>query len=109
MSGGAVISASGLGKRYRLGETGLWALVHEFREAGGRGIEVVSGSHTKADFARFGKWSRDFDLPASRGSDFHDPLESNYDLGMLPRLPDGLVPLWADWSEVRHLQATAEA
>ena len=92
--------------RYRLGETGLWALVHEFREAGGRGIEVVSGSHTQADFVRFGKWSRKFDLPASRGSDFHDPVESNYDLGLLPRLPDSLVPLWAGWAEVMQMQPT---
>jgi predicted metal-dependent phosphoesterase TrpH len=86
--------------RYRLGETGLWAMVGEFREAGGRGIEVVSGSHTPADAARFGQWSREFDLAASRGSDFHDPLESNYDLGMVPRLAEGLVPLWADWPEI---------
>ncbi|MGE0800892.1 MAG: 3',5'-nucleoside bisphosphate phosphatase [Lautropia sp.] len=89
--------------RYRLDETGLWALVNEFREAGGQGIEVVSGSHTVADFGRFATWSRNFDLPASRGSDFHDPIESNYDLGRLPPLPDSLVPVWADWPELREL------
>lgn len=92
--------------RYRLDETGLWALLTEFREAGGTGIEVVSGSHTVADALRFGKWSRDYDLPASRGSDFHDPVESNYDLGLLPRLPDSLVPLWADWAEVMQMEPT---
>lgn len=92
--------------RYRLGETGLWSLVQEFRDIGGQGIEVVSGSHTPADFAKFGKWSRDFDLPASRGSDFHDPFESNYDLGLLPRLPDTLLPLWAGWEDVMRLPST---
>ena len=92
--------------RYRLDETGLWALVTEFREAGGAGIEVLSGSHSKADFTRFGSWSRDFDLRASRGSDFHDPVESNYDLGSLPPLADSLVPVWADWPEVMQMQPT---
>ena len=92
--------------RYRLDETGLWALITEFREAGGGGLEVLSGSHSKADFLRFGKWSRDVGLPASRGSDFHDPVESNYDLGTLPPLPESLVPVWADWPEVMRMEPT---
>lgn len=92
--------------RYRFDETRLWALVDEFRKAGGQGIEVVSGSHTEADFARFGQWSRDCGLAASRGSDFHDPVESSYDLGLLPRLPDSLEPLWAEWPEVAAMSPT---
>ena len=92
--------------RYRLDETALWALLNEFREVGGSGLEVLSGSHSKADFARFGKWSRDLDMPASRGSDFHDPIESNFDLGGLPPLPDSLVPVWANWPEVRAMGPT---
>ncbi len=95
--------------RYRLDETGLWGLVTEFCEAGGQGIEVVSGSHTEADFRRFGKWSLEFNLAASRGSDFHDPVESNYDLGKLPRLPDSLVPLWASWPELREMEPSLAA
>lgn len=95
--------------RYRLDETGLWALVTEFRDVGGQGIEVISGSHSTADFTRFGKWSRDFGLPASRGSDFHDPVESNFDLGRLPPLPDSLVPLWAGWPEVMQMEPTLAA
>ncbi len=92
--------------RYRLDETGLWALVTEFKEAGGAGIEVYSGSHAKTDFGRFATWSRNFDLAASRGSDFHDPVESHYDLGALPPLPDSLVPIWSDWPEVCRLEPT---
>lgn len=86
--------------RYRLDATGLWALVTEFREVGGQGIEVLSSSHDAADVSRFAQWSREFGLAASRGSDFHDPVESTYDLGMLPLLPDGLVPVWAEWPEL---------
>jgi predicted metal-dependent phosphoesterase TrpH len=92
--------------RYRLDETGLWALVTEFQRAGGRGIEVVSGSHSESDFVRFGKWSRDCDLAASRGSDFHDPGESKYDLGLLPGLPRSLQPVWAEWPEIMGLEPT---
>ena len=108
---GWIIGAGGVAvlahpARYRLDQTGLWALVTEFRAAGGRGIEVVSGSHSESDFVRFGKWSRDFGLAASRGSDFHDPEESKYDLGLLPRLPQSLVPLWADWPELMQMKPT---
>jgi len=32
---------------------------------------------------------------ASRGSDFHDPHESDIDLGNLPLLPEHLKPIWS--------------
>jgi len=35
---------------------------------------------------------------ASRGSDFHGPTESRFDLGSLPPLPPGLTPVWHDWA-----------
>ena len=36
----------------------------------------------------------EFDLLASRGSDFHSPDESHIDLGKLPALPPTLTPVW---------------
>ena len=36
----------------------------------------------------------EFDLLASRGSDFHSPEESRTDLGALPDLPGKLTPVW---------------
>lgn len=81
--------------RYRIDATQLWALVGEFREAGGRGIEVVTGSHTPAQYGQFARFAREFDLLASRGSDFHDPDESRVDLGRLPSLPADLTPVWS--------------
>ena len=36
----------------------------------------------------------EFDLLASRGSDFHSPDESHTDLGTLPDLPGRLTPVW---------------
>lgn len=85
--------------RYRLDPTALWALLHEFREAGGVAIEVVTGSHTRDQYRRFAALAREFGLQASRGSDFHCPEESRVDLGALPPLPDGVVPVWSDWTD----------
>jgi hypothetical protein len=36
----------------------------------------------------------EFDLAASRGSDFHSPDESRTDLGTLPYLSGQLTPVW---------------
>ena len=101
--GVAVIAHPG---RYRLaekGDLGLWALAEAFRDAGGQGIEVISSSHGPADRERFARWSVELGLAASLGSDFHDPAESRVDLGASPRLPAGVVPIWADWPETRAL------
>jgi hypothetical protein len=38
--------------------------------------------------------AQEFGLLASRGSDFHDPVESRTDLGRLPALPGTLQPVW---------------
>ena len=38
--------------------------------------------------------AKEFDLAASRGSDFHSPEESLIDLGQLPFLPGQLTPVW---------------
>ncbi|HPU50265.1 MAG TPA: 3',5'-nucleoside bisphosphate phosphatase [Burkholderiaceae bacterium] len=83
--------------RYRLNDTALWALIEEFREAGGTAIEVVCGSHTRDQYGRFAAIAREFGLRASRGSDFHGPGESHVELGQLPPLPDAVVPVWYDW------------
>lgn len=88
--------------RYRVNATELWALISEFREAGGRGIEVITGSHTVAQYGQFARFAREFDLLASRGSDFHSPTESRVDLGQLPPLPDDLVPVWTALSAEQY-------
>lgn len=81
--------------RYRLDETRFWALLDEFRAVGGRGIEVMSGSHSPDDWTRFAEVAKRTRLAASRGSDFHGPGESRTDLGMLPPLPPSLEPVWS--------------
>ena len=80
--------------RYKFTPTEEYALFSEFKAHGGRGVEVVTGSHSAAEALRYGQTALEFDLLASRGSDFHSPGESRTDLGSLPDLPGSLTPVW---------------
>lgn len=80
--------------RYKFTPTEEYALLTEFKAHGGRGIEVVTGSHSGAEAVKYADTAREFDLLASRGSDFHAPGESRIDLGGLPWLPGQLTPVW---------------
>ena len=80
--------------RYKFSANEEYALFTEFKAHGGRGVEVVTGSHSAADAVRYADTALEFELLASRGSDFHSPGESRTDLGTLPPLPDRLKPVW---------------
>ncbi len=80
-----------------MGSTTMRELLREFIDLGGRGIEVVSGSHTPEQYAEFARYAKEFDLLASCGSDFHGPGESYRDLGRLPDFPLGCKPVWQAW------------
>lgn len=81
--------------RYKLDNPQREMLLTEFKDLGGVGVEVVTGSHTAAQFASWGRYARRFGLLASAGSDYHGPRESYRDLGELPALPDGCTPIWS--------------
>ena len=81
--------------RYRFTATEEYALFTEFIAHGGRGVEVVTGSHSTVEALRYAGTALEFGLFASRGSDFHSPDESHVDLGRLPALPVPLTPVWA--------------
>jgi 3',5'-nucleoside bisphosphate phosphatase len=80
--------------RYKFTANEEYALFTEFKNHGGRGVEVVTGSHTVAEYVTYGETAREFGLAASRGSDFHSPDESHTDLGTLPYLSGELTPVW---------------
>ena len=83
--------------RYKISPTGMRRLLGEFRDAGGDGIEVLSPSHTPAQFAEYSAYARVFGLAASCGSDYHGPGEGWLDLGDLPDMPAGVTPIWTRW------------
>jgi len=94
-SGGiAVLAHPG---RYKVEGAERRALLAEFKECGGAAIEVVTGSHTPAQYREFTQLAREFGLLASRGSDFHGDAGSRADLGVLPSLSADLQPVWRDW------------
>jgi predicted metal-dependent phosphoesterase TrpH len=80
--------------RYGFTPNEEFALFTEFINHGGRGVEVITGSHSSADALQYADTALEFNLAASRGSDFHSPDESHTDLGTLPWLPGQLKPVW---------------
>jgi hypothetical protein len=80
--------------RYKFTPNEEYALFTEFKALGGRGVEVVTGSHSTAEFASYAETAKEFGLAASRGSDFHSPGESHTELGTLPFLNSELTPVW---------------
>ncbi|MCP5272994.1 MAG: PHP domain-containing protein [Burkholderiaceae bacterium] len=80
--------------RYRFTPTEEFALFDAFRTLGGRGVEVMVGAHSEPERVVYAGMAQEFGLLASRGSDFHDPVESRTDLGALPDLPGRLDPVW---------------
>lgn len=80
--------------RYGFTANEEFALFTEFKAHGGRAVEVITGSHSSADALQYADTALEFNLAASRGSDFHSPEESHTDLGTLPWLPGQLTPVW---------------
>jgi predicted metal-dependent phosphoesterase TrpH len=92
--GRAVIAHPG---RYKYTSTQRDAFLSQFKDLGGVGIEVVTGSHTPDQYDEYAQVARRYGFLASSGSDFHGPNESRIDLGQVPALPAGLTPVWHDW------------
>ncbi|MDD3758901.1 MAG: PHP domain-containing protein [Advenella sp.] len=89
----AVIAHPG---RYKYSRSEFVTLYKTFKLMGGRGIEVVTGSHTVDQYHQYAHIARQYGFLASCGSDFHSPSESSMDLGKLPPLPSGLTPVWEE-------------
>lgn len=92
--GVAVIAHPG---RYDISKQSLFDLFDTFKEIGGTGIEVVTGSHGRDLYPYFADVAKRYGFLASAGSDFHAPGENYLDVGKIPQLPEGLTPIWHDW------------
>lgn len=92
--GRAVIAHPG---RYDFTPVEFEGFFSTFRDLGGQGIEVVTGSHRPDEYATYAQVARYYGFLASTGSDFHGPDEGRLDLGALPPLPADLTPVWHDW------------
>jgi predicted metal-dependent phosphoesterase TrpH len=89
--------------RYPLSSGKLRKLLSEFHDNGGQAIEVISGGHDPQAHQRFAQLAHEFGFLASLGSDYHGPEPGTgpakpwAELGRLPSLPAGCVPVWQDW------------
>jgi len=96
--GQAVIAHPG---RYKFGREKIRQLLSEFRDAGGEGIEVVTGSQPADQIPVFADLAVEYGLLASVGSDFHAPGEGGRELGSIMgrpmALPERCVPIWTRW------------
>ena len=95
--GVAVVAHPG---RYKMSGAQSRQFLDDFKDLGGQGIEVTCGSHSPDHVMHFARLARRYAFHASRGSDFHGPTESRVNLGELPRLPDGCVPIWDNWGKM---------
>ena len=85
--------------RYKFSANQEFALFTEFKGHGGQGVEVITGSHTPAEYLTYAETAKEFGLLASRGSDFHSPDESHTELGTLPFLPSSVTPIWSQLAD----------
>jgi len=91
-AGGIAVLAHPL--KYKLTRTKLIELLDDFIEAGGHGIEVISGKQLAHETSDLAKICDQKDLLASCGSDFHQPDQHWSDLGNYPPLPKDCKPVW---------------
>ncbi|TAN65411.1 MAG: PHP domain-containing protein [Methylobacter sp.] len=91
-SGGVAVLAHPL--RYKLTASWMKRLLAAFKEAGGVGIEVVTGRHNSDEIKTVADYATRFELAGSVGSDFHNPSNQWVELGRLTPLPANIKPVW---------------
>ncbi|KAA9131358.1 PHP domain-containing protein [Marinihelvus fidelis] len=91
-AGGIAVLAHPLA--YKLTRTRLKRLLNDFIEAGGEGMEVVSGQQNEQQTRSLGQLCRDMGLLGSRGSDFHAPGQGWKELGAVAPMPERVSPVW---------------
>jgi len=90
-SGGVAVLAHPL--RYKLSANQMRLLLTAFKDAGGQGIEVVTGRTNPDEISRVCQYAKNFGLSGSMGSDFHGP-DQWVELGRLMALPPQIQPVW---------------
>ena len=95
--GGVAVIAHPL--RYRITASKLRKLIDEFKQCGGKAIEVITGHNISKEINTASNYAKEYDLAASIGSDFHNESVSFNRLGKLLLLPQNLVPVWELWGK----------
>jgi predicted metal-dependent phosphoesterase TrpH len=80
--------------KYKITRSKLKRLLDSFIQAGGQGMEVVSGQQAPRQTAEMARLCEQKNLLASCGSDFHAPGKHWGELGVFTTLPDYVTPVW---------------
>jgi len=91
-SGGVAVLAHP--SRYKLTANWMKRLLTAFKEAGGQGIEVVTGRNNSDEIRLMTTYAKRFELAGSMGSDFHTPANQWVELGRMAPFPETLTPVW---------------
>lgn len=83
--------------RYDLSAKWLRRLLVEFKENGGKAMEVVYPGISSVIKNQMVKYTQEYDLYASTGSDFHAPGRWR-ELGRNLELPEQVRPVWSLWN-----------
>jgi len=83
--------------RYKMTASKRRRLVAQFKEYGGVGLEVSSGSQHPEEVKTMARLAAEFELFASCGSDFHSPDNARTELGQFTQLPVTVTPIWSQW------------
>ena len=78
-------------------------LFKEFKDYGGGGVEIMSGSQDPSQLNYFANLSNQFGLLSSCGSDFHGPGISFRDMGKLYSFPKECTPIWSSWNQLNEI------
>ncbi|MGH1440717.1 MAG: PHP domain-containing protein [Cellvibrionaceae bacterium] len=91
--------------KYDMTRTKLYSLLQDFVDAGGRGIEIVSGRQEPGVTSKLIRAALDFSLLISCGSDFHSS-EGGWQLpGKMSDIPCGYKAVWDEWDLFRAASA----
>ncbi|KAF3981301.1 MAG: PHP domain-containing protein [Methylococcales symbiont of Hymedesmia sp. n. MRB-2018] len=91
-AGGVAVVAHPL--RYKMTASWMRRFLSFFKEAGGQGLEVVTGRSNPDEIRRTLNYAKQYDLAASVGSDFHTPDNPWVELGRLAPLPKNITAIW---------------
>ncbi len=94
-AGGVAVIAHPL--RYKMTATKLRKLISDFKEIGGKAIEVVTGNNNQNEIVTATNYAKRYDIAASIGSDYHNDQTPWAQLGKLCDIPKGLTPVWELW------------
>ena len=83
--------------RYKLTATRMKKLLGAFKNAGGLGMEIVTGRYNPDEIRILGNYANQFELVGSVGSDFQSPRNQWNELGRLAPLPSFVKPVWELW------------